>query len=163
MPWVTIQSLSENGEQPISTRHDGYGPLPLPPSHLYANLIPQVEAAHRTAKGHYPNTNKHNPEQDIARRTRRVEVMTYWDEILSPPPEPRPSRYEVGERTRMSETAAESESILAFVGQGRFRTADPAKAVRSRDALWLVANNSFANVELYRDAPQLCSTMDNNA
>ena len=67
--------------------------------------------------------------------------MTYWDEILTPPPEPKPSRYEVGERTRMSETAAESVSIPAFIGQGRFRTVDPAKAVRSTKCIIAMCNN----------------------
>lgn len=63
--------------------------------------------------------------------------MTYLNEILSPPPEPRPSLYEPGERFRMSVKASESISLSDYIGEGRFKKADPEKLVRSRE--WALA------------------------
>ena len=59
--------------------------------------------------------------------------MTYLNEVLSPSPEPMPSKYEPGERTRMSVKAAKSISLTEFIGEGHFRTVDPTKSVRSRE------------------------------
>ena len=67
--------------------------------------------------------------------------MTYFNEILSPPQEPEPSLYEEGKYTRMSESAASSESLSVFLGVGRYRTADPIKAVSSRDQAMVVDQN----------------------
>ena len=90
----------------------------------------KVELEHCSSKSKYTYINNHNPERDIGKLHRRVELLRYLDNSRSCSSIPsRSDNIDADEAHKMSKDSSDSVSLAVFTALPRGGVPDPAKRV----------------------------------